>query len=607
VNIEQMLSAVPVLADAAIGQAPFPLPKVPIQLNQFWCFKPGAGNVPSIPVVALHVAARGVFADFISLLESVGAPLAGPLFAPADGVYDQRTIIAAIRPLHALFQNDPALASRALDRLDRTPPAQLSDADRRHLRALIRIYQQGDSRYLNLYGPPGSVRTVSYHRLVDAVDAGADQKIAALLENASVFVGQTESNWIETHDSFHTAFSGKSGRDISGVEVAATAFANLLEDKAVYPLKPMAAVPLLLVWGFLTAMIGLHFSTVMSVLVLGVVCGGYGYLAFFQFASQGAWYPLVVPFLVQAPGALIAGLTWKHRRVSIDRENIREAFGYYLPDEVVDRLSTDLKSLRLGGRVFYGICLFTDASNYTTLSERLDPGSLTRLMNDYYEVIFKPIKSHGGLVLQVVGDSVMALWSAPEPRPALKRIACRAALEISAAVDGFNREAGDQAMPTRIGIHAGEMLLGNIGAMDHYEYRPVGDIVNTASRVEGLNKFLGTSLLVTRDVMDAQNDVHSRPVGNFVLKGKSRHVAVHELLPSRVLQTDRHLAVLRHFADGLERFADRQWDAALACFERALSIDGDDGPSLFYRQCCRTYRDHPPGEGWEGAVVLEQK
>jgi adenylate cyclase len=422
-----------------------------------------------------------------------------------------------------------------------------------------------------------------------------------------VFVGQTESDWIETHDSFYTAYSGKSGRDLSGVEVAATAFANLMEDRAVYPLAPAVVVLLLMAWGILTALVSLYFSIVVSVLGLTMLCGSYGYAAAVQFAAEGAWYPLVVPILVQAPAALIAGLIWKHRRVSIDRENIREAFGYYVPDEVVDRVATDLKSLRLGGRVFYGICLFTDAQNYTTLSERLDPSSLTELMNDYYEAIFKPIKSHGGLVLQVVGDSVMALWSAPESQPALKRIACRAALEIAAAVDAFNREAGDRAMPTRIGLHAGEMLLGNIGAMDHYEYRPVGDIVNTASRVEGLSKFLGTRLLATRDVVGSDEAIRSRPVGRFVFKGKRRPVPVHELLPPNASEGDRHEETYRHFADGLAAFTARRWDAALECFDRALAIDGDDGPSQFYRQCCRTYRQQPPGDGWDGAVVLEQK
>jgi adenylate cyclase len=130
VNIERMLSAVPVLADAAMGQAPFPLPKVPIKLNQFWCFKPGSGNAPTMPVVALHMVAGDVFAEFIRLLNAAGAELAGPLFAPADGVFDLHTIIAAIRPLHTLFANDASLAQRALDRLDGYPPGKLSAGDR---------------------------------------------------------------------------------------------------------------------------------------------------------------------------------------------------------------------------------------------------------------------------------------------------------------------------------------------------------------------------------------------------------------------------------------------------------------------------------------------
>ncbi|BBO92992.1 CHASE2 domain-containing protein [Desulfosarcina ovata] len=607
VNIERMLSTLPILADAAVGQAPFPLPKVPVKLNQFWCFWPGSGNVPTTPVVALHVYAGEVFIDFIHLLREVDAVAAETLLVPETGAADVRRMIGLIQPLRNLFANDATLASRALERLARYSPQTLSADAMQLMRAMIRLYATESSRYLNFYGPPGTVRTIPYHCLVSPAGSGCDDDEAALLNGAAVFVGQTASNWIETHDSFYTAFSGKSGKDISGVEIAATALANLLEDKAVYPLAPFVNVLLLVGWGVLVALTGLHFTTAVSAAGLLLINGIYLCLACFQFRAGGIWYPLVVPMLVQTPTALIAGLIWKYRKVNIDRANIREAFGHYLPDEVVDRLSANLKELSLGGKVFYGVCLFTDAQNYTALSERLDPGRLTELMNRYYEVIFKPIKAHGGLVLQVVGDSVMALWSAPEPRPELSRAACRAAREVSAAVDDFNRQAGDKAMPTRIGMHAGEMLLGNIGAMDHYEYRPVGDIVNTASRVEGLNKFLGTHLLATREAMGAETDRMSRLVGWFVFKGKSRPVQVYELLDADSFSLEQQALTYRHFEAGLDAFGQRRWDAALKRFDLALQIDASDGPSRYYRRYCQVYREQPPDEAWDGAMHLEQK
>ncbi len=606
-NIERIISPIPLFADAAVGQAPFPLPKVPVQLNQFWCFRPESGNMPTLPVVALHVYARAVFADFIRLLMAVDERLADTFSIPADGHFDVRKIIQMIRPLHTLFEKNVSLGSRALEALEGIPAQNMTGNTRRLIRSLIKLYAHGNSRYLNFYGPPGTVRTLSYHRLLAASDSARVDVDPSFLKGSAVFVGQTMSNWIKSHDSFYTVFSEKSGEDISGVEIAATAFSNLLEDKSVYPLKPTTASILLLGWGCLTVSISLYFSTVLSATGLVLLNGVYLSVAFFQFKSGGIWYPLVIPMMLQTPAAFISGLIWKYRKATHERENIREAFGYYLPDEVVDRLSTNIKALHPGGKVFYGVCLFTDAQNYTSLSESMDPASLTQLMNTYYEVIFRPIKANGGLVLQVVGDSVMALWTASEPQCEIKQAACRAAIEIRAAVDRFNRQAGPRAMPIRIGLHAGDMLLGNIGAMNHFEYRPVGDIVNTASRLEGLNKFLGTQVLVSHEAMGSDNGMLSRSVGRFILKGKSRPIQVHELMPGDRLPADAQAEVCRCFEAGMQAYLHRHWDEAEQSFNRALRIDASDGPSQFYSARCREYRQVSPGEDWDGTVCLERK
>lgn len=607
VTIERVISAIPILADAAIGQAPFPLPKVPIKLNQFWCFRSASGNMPTLPVVAFHIYAKEAFLDFIHLLVDVDEHLADRLAIPRENEFNLRTMVQLIRPLRMLVEEDARLVPRALERLEHGSSGRMSPRTIRLVRSLLNLYGSGNSRYLNFYGPPGTIRTISYHRLVNAAALPQSNEHIEFKKDTAFFVGQTDSNWIKTHDGFYTAFSGASGKDISGVEIAATAFSNLLEGKGVYPLGPTASLLFFAGWGIFVVSVSLYFSTAFSATGLLLLNGVYFYVAFVQFKSSGVWYPLVVPMLLQTPVAFIAGLICKYRKATIERKNIREAFGHYLPDEVVDRLSTNLKALNLGGQVFYGVCLFTDAQNYTTLSESMDPGSLTELMNAYYEAIFKPIKANGGLVLQVVGDSVMALWTASEPKCEIKSAACLAAVEITAAVDQFNRRVGAHAMPTRIGIHAGEMLLGNIGAMNHFEYRPVGDIVNTASRLEGLNKFLGTHVLVSHEALGQDNGFLERSVGRFVFKGKSQPVHVYELLPHEQSAADEKTAVCRMFASGLAAFQHGQWEEANEWFDRVLRSDPTDGPSLFYIERCRSIRPTPPDGDWDGVVRLDQK
>ncbi len=603
VNIEKMVSAIPSIADAALDQAPFPLPKIPVKLNQFWRFSPGSGDVPTLPVVAMHVYAMAEFDEFVALLKKIDPDAAATLPAMADGKSRTRHIIDAIRPLYVLFERDATLAHRMTRELALHPPSTPL------VRALIELYSPGNSRYLNLYGPPRTIETISYHRLLDEKDAsfGPDKKEIPSLRGKAVFVGQTESDWFKANDGFYTAFTEASGMDISGVEIAATAFANLLENKAVRPLGPVVNLALLFGWGAVGALISLHFSTAVSATGLLLLNGAYLFLAFIQFKSGGIWYPLVIPILVQTPAAFMAGTVWKYRKANTERRNIREAFGHYLPDDVVDQLASNAKSLSTGGQVLYSICLVTDAESYTSLSEELDPESLTQLMNSYYEAIFKPIKDQGGIILQVIGDSVLALWTAAQQSDALKAAAARAAVGIAEAVQQFNAKAAPHPLPTRIGIHAGEILLGNIGAMDHYEYRPVGDIVNTASRLEGLNKYLGTHMLTSEDALGPDNGAVTRPVGQFVFKGKSHPVRVHEILQNSVPSAQSQTEVHRRFALGLQAFKMQRWGEADQYFDQALQIDENDGPSKFYRKLCVELSERPPNNDWNGAVHLTRK
>jgi adenylate cyclase len=605
--VQKRVTALPLIADAAVAQAPFPLPKVPIKLNQYWRFGPGLEESPTLPVVVMHVYAKEAFHDFIALLKRV-APEASATFPPLNPETGKaRDVIDAIQPTYRLFKKDGSLANRLMAALQKGCKGRPLSPRERQARAFIALYGAGGSGYLNFYGPPGTIETLSYHDLL-ATHASllAGDPLLPSLRGKAIFVGLTEDDWLRANDGFYTAFTGKNGTDISGVELAATAFSNLLERKEVHPMGPVAQLAFLLAWGGLCTLMAARCASLPAAGGLLLLCGLYLALALIRFKSYGSWYPLVVPMLVQMPCAFIAGLGWKYRLANLERRNIREAFGYYLPDEVVNRLAVNVKALRGGGKVLYGICLFTDAESYTPLSERLDPEQLTQLMNDYYEAIFRPIKEHKGLVLQVVGDSVLAIWSAPHPDDRLKKAARNAAIAIHQAVQEFNSRAA-YPLPTRIGIHAGEILLGNIGAMDHFEYRPVGDIVNTASRLEGLNKFLGTRVLASREALGNGNGCLFRPMGKFVFKGKSQPVEVYEITRERTLPPESRIQTHQWFASGLEAFGNRRWEDANRLFEKILEMDAGDGPSAFYRKRCEELRRRPPNGDWDGAVHLKSK
>lgn len=596
--IEKVVPPIPLLADAALAQAPFPVPKVPIKLNRVWTFKSGGGDIPTMPVMAFHIYAWDAYSHLAAILGGLDAPVLDLPLTLAGANFSSHGRLNIIHTMRSLLRQ-PHLPSEQL----KAAADRLPEPTRTRLLSMLRIYRSDASRYVDFYGPAETIRTIPYHRLM----APGDEDLGEFdLQGKAVFVGQTESYWPRAKDGFFTAYSRDDAVDVSGVEIAATVFANLVENRSVTPLPPVGQLVLILFWGVLMAMVGYHLSAGHAGLGTLILSGCYVVIAYLQFKASGFWLPIVLPVFIIAPTTYFFALVWKYRNVSRERRLIRKAFGYYLPDAVVDQLSRNINAIQSDRKVVYSICLFTDAAQYTSLSESLDPERLTVFMNQYYEAIFKPIRNHGGVVLQVIGDSVLSLWTASRADPELKGKACSAALDVAEAVERFNQRDDGHQLPTRIGLHAGEVVLGNIGAMDHFEYRPVGDIVNTASRLEGLNKYLGTRVLASGATLEQPGGVVARYVGRFLFVGKSKPVDVFELIDRIHALDDQQIEARRNFASGMQAFLNGAWDQARSAFEQCLAA-GPDGPSEFYIQQCDTYRQTPPEGDWDGTICLDRK
>jgi adenylate cyclase len=337
---------------------------------------------------------------------------------------------------------------------------------------------------------------------------------------------------------------------------------------------------------------------------IGMACA-YLALATTAFNHANLWLPLVTPLLVQGSLATFGALLLRYRDVHRERENIRRAFGMHLPISVVDQLAQGIDSFNASSERAFGVCLATDAEQYTMLAERLEPAALRQLMNAYYEAVFAPVKRHGGIVTDVVGDSMLAIWAGGTDTPELRIKACRAALELLTVVHEFNERSPQHRLPVRAGVHCGELVLGHVGAADHYEYRAVGDIVNTASRIEGLSKQLGTRLLASEEVVTGLPGLYTRALGSFILKGKTRPVAIHELMSAG--DVDQTRALQQAFAEALHAFTAGEWAEAQERFSTIQRAHGNDGPSAFYGKLCRRYLAAPPRKDWNGVVTLTSK
>ena len=610
--IEQTIPPVLVLEQAALAIGTFPLPKAS-RVDSYWAFMISSGGQPTLPALALQVYASNAYPDFVVLWadansnETVRRPehLVESLYESAA---IDRTLLAARRDV----LNNPGSASRVAELLQRPGARVVAEGSKRELRALLSLYSGEEMRYLNFYGPPRRILTIPYQDVLRHVVANSGYVPMSNLrqfEDKAVFIGYSASSQPaqdRIRDDYPTVYTGSNELRLSGVELAATAFANLLEDRAIHPLAVPIQVAGLLIAGLL---VGAACQVVAPLVATGTLAGlavAYLGLAVLCFAKSGLFLPIVIPLGLQLPLAVFSGAVLKYRDVRREREAIKKTFGYFLPNSVVDELAAGAGSVAAEKRLVYGACLSTDAENYTALAERTDPQELARLMNRYFAVLFKPVTQRGGIVSDVVGDAMLAVWAASTSDEPLRRNACHAALDLVEAVEEFNRTvASASPLVTRIGLHYGQIAMGTVGAVDHYEYRAVGDIVNAATRIEGLSKRLGTRLLVSEATIANLDEFVIRPVGAFLLAGKSVPLTIVELLGRKEECGQRYEWICKVFARGLSAYQTAQWQSAGAAFRELLSVLPQDGPSRFYLNRCEHLSTTLSVDPWDPTIRID--
>lgn len=614
-TIERLVRPIPVLAESAAATAPFPLPKVPFKVSQYWTFKAGSGDTPTLPVMAFQVFTTEVHDEFVRLLDRVCPYCPQPLTGsskeptPAEGARKFAQV------LHATFEQTPFLAGSMSRELEATAGGPDRERTHRILAGLIEMYAGPDSHYLNYYGPPGTIPTIPYFHMAEQHGEKTVCPEQVDFEGKAVFVGLSERMRPQQQDGFHTVFSQSNGVDISGVEIAASAFANLLEGMPVRPLCPAAHFATVFLWGWVVGTACMMLSSLAAASAVIIMSALYLMVCQFAFTDSGRWLPLVVPLFIQAPVVLLGTTLWRYSVTQRERKNIQKAFGYFLPKDTVDRLSRNAEDVKGSGQIVYSICLCTDIQEYTSVAERMNPRALSVLMNAYFEAVFEPVREHGGIVSDVKGDSMLAVWFASNPDATLRHQACLAALDIAREVRWFNQGVASQVeesfqglqLLTRIGLDAGVISLGTVGGGDHYEYRPVGAPVTTADRIEGLNKDLGTQILVSEEALFQLEGFLTRELGEFLLRGKKRPVVVHELICRRERSNETQRMLCEVFAEGLNAYRRRCWDEASDMFAKASSIESRDGPSLFYSRLCDAHKENPPGEEWDGLIRMHDK
>ena len=454
---------------------------------------------------------------------------------------------------------------------------------------------------LNYRGPRGTIPTFSATDILQGrVDADA-------LAGRMVLLGVTA---IGVYDAHTTPY----GASFPGLEIQANVAENIIIGDYIHhtALELFTDMMVILAILLLLALTQPLFSgTLLRFFTAVVILVIYSGLNYFWFVNYQLWVNLSYPVLAWLLGYITLTV---YLTVVVERRlsTVNTAFQYYLHPELVKQLTHKPELLQFGGEQKRLSILFSDIRNFTNLSEGLTPEQLAKFIHCYMDPMTEQVLNHRGTLDKYIGDAVMAIFGAPIPVVEHAEDACNAAIESIAALDDIIHCCPDLShiFPIRIGVgvHTGEVVVGNLGSSFHFTYTVLGDNVNLASRLEGLTKVYGVDILISEETKsDVEGKFIFRELDRVRVKGKKVPIRIFELV-GRVGEVDDEMtACVNLWQESLELFHKQQWAGAKEGFEALLHERGEDKTSRLYIERCEHYQQTPPPEDWDGVTTFTSK
>ncbi len=461
-------------------------------------------------------------------------------------------------------------------------------------------------RWVNYYGPPGTLPSLSYHRALSASSAEL-----ARFRDQVVFVGARMLTKFagERKDEYRTPYSFWSRQHpfTSGVEIQATAFLNLTRGEWLDRWSPATEHLAIALAGFALGFALFHLSFTRAFLAAAAGAGALAAVAWILGNHARLWIPWFLIAAVQIPAALVWSVLFNSIRLYFENRLLDMTLSQHLSPGRVRQLLKTRDVLHPGAEKAELSIMFTDIADFSTISELMDSDELARLMNGYFEAAIACVHETDGFLVKLIGDALFVIWNAPLPQPDHRERAIRAALLLQERLAPFTQRADGPVLRTRIGLHTGVANVGNFGSTQRFDYTAIGENINLASRLEGLNKHLGTHVLLsgaTAGPLDGQIDL--RMVGHFRLKGFHKAVPVYELIGPIENAPATH-PWRDTFAEGLVHFRKKNLTEARVAFTRTLELRPGDGPSLFYIGLMMEMLPELMPDDWIGEVEVREK
>jgi adenylate cyclase len=441
-------------------------------------------------------------------------------------------------------------------------------------------------------GPAGSFDIVSF----SAVLAGTVPP--EFFKQKIVLVGATAP---DLHDSLLTPMGS-----MSGVEAHANIIQALREGRSLSTLTASQRAALLV---SLAALI-MAFSVLLRLryLVLATLGVLVAYLLLVVgFSTNDVLLPITAPVLLIA---LLGGGDVASRYLAEQgrRQFIHKAFAHYLAPAVIEKLVQGETKLELGGVKRELTILFSDIRGFTSLSEKMKPEELVPFLNEYLTAMTDIVLSSEGVVDKYIGDAIMAFWGAPIVQNDHAVRGAMTAVKMKRKLDELQEswsKSGKPRIDIGVGLNTGEVLVGNMGSKQRFDYTVIGDDVNLASRLEGLTKQYGVTILISESTRKKLGDTFTvRELDLVAVKGRTQPVRIYELVEESGKADQLAKNDIENFEIALSLYRSQQWDEAMSVFE---SLAKTDKPSAVFLERAKYLKEHPPGADWDGSFTAKEK
>ena len=426
------------------------------------------------------------------------------------------------------------------------------------------------------------------------------EELQDLIAGKIVLVGDTSE---VSHDIFTSPIG-----EVYGIEFLADTIYTLMNNAPIRPAGDFTEIlvfAVLFIAFVLVTMIPKYENALFFLIIALYVAFGF-YMYVYHGIAFSMSYSLIACFLTT--GIINLYLFMMERK---QKGFIKGAFSQYLSPTVIDQIVENPDMLQLGGEKREMTPFFSDIQGFSTISEGLTPEELVQLLNEYLTAMCDIVSSYHGTIDKFEGDAIIAFWGAPLELPDHATVACHAAIDMQKKNEEMRKTLREQNRPmlyTRIGMSSGPVVVGNMGSADRMDYTMMGDVVNLAARLEGVNKFYQTFTMIPQSTYElAKDDIDTRQLDVIRVVGKKEPISVYEVLERKNQTSSEKSGVVEKYLKALKLYEERNFADASKEFEKVLAIDPDDGPSQTYVKRCGVFLETPPEKDWDGVYTFTEK